>query len=227
MWGNRYCTYASKGVEGSNKCGDSYIIRWLSFTSCSLLTSVTKTVIGARPCSMVVTSVQDLDAKRTAGLASAVYYYFDFRDASKQHRQGLLSSLLVQLGAESDSCHKILSRLYMAHDRGGRKLTDIALMHCLKDMPEHHQQATYIHIDAIDECPNTFGFPTPREKVLEFLERLIDWQDPHLRICIASRPEVDIRKTLEPLTSLRVSLPPRKKRFASESKLAVICVRVL
>jgi hypothetical protein len=69
-----------------------------------------------------------------------------------------------------------------------------------------HRQATYVIIDAIDECPNLSGFPTPREKVLEFLEVLIDLQLPHLRICIASRPEADIRGTLEPLTSLRVSL---------------------
>ena len=79
-------------------------------------------------------------------------------------------------------------------------------MHCLKEMLEQHRQATYVIIDAIDECPNTSGFPTPREKVLEFLEGLIDLQLPHLRICIASRPEVDIRNTLEPLTRLRVSL---------------------
>jgi hypothetical protein len=93
----------------------------------------------------------------------------------------------------------------MAHARGARKPTDVALMHCLKDMLER-RQATYIVIDAIDECPNTSGFPTPREKVLDFLEELIDLQLPHLRICIASRPEIDIRDALEPLTSLRVSL---------------------
>jgi hypothetical protein len=135
-----------------------------------------------------------------------VYYYFDFRDADKQTRQGLLSSLLVQLASESDPCYEILSRLYTTHTRGSRKPADLALTHCLKDMLEQHRQATYIVIDAIDECPNTSGFPTPREKVLEFLEGLIDLQLPHLRICIASRPEVDIRNTLEPLTSLRVSL---------------------
>jgi hypothetical protein len=135
-----------------------------------------------------------------------VYYYFDFRDADKQTRQGLLSSVLAQLAANSDICYEILSRLYTVHARGARKPTDVALTHCLKDMLEQHRQATYIVIDAIDECPNTSGFPTPREKVLEFLEELIDLQLPHLRICIASRPEVDIWNTLEPLTSLRVSL---------------------
>ena len=135
-----------------------------------------------------------------------VYYYFDFRDVDKQNRQGLLSSLLIQLAAESNPCYEILSRLHTAHTRGVRKPTDVALMDCLKEMLEQHRQATYIVIDAIDECPNTSGFPTPREKVLEFLEGLIDLQLPHLRICIASRAEVDIRNILEPLTSLRVSL---------------------
>ena len=135
-----------------------------------------------------------------------VYYYFDFRDADKQNCRGLLSSLLVQLAAESDSCNEILSRLYTAHTCGARKPTDAALTHCLKDMLLHHREVTYIVIDAIDECPNNSGFPTPREEVLDFLEGLIDLQLPHLRICIASRPEVDIRNTLEPLTSLQVSL---------------------
>jgi hypothetical protein len=76
-------------------------------------------------------------------------------------------------------------------------------------MFEHHRQATYIVIDGIDECPNASGFPTAREKVLGFLEELLDLQAlqlPHLRICVASRPEVDIREALEPLTILRVSL---------------------
>ena len=150
--------------------------------------------------------IQDLDIKRTAGLASVIYYYFDFRDADKQSRQGLLSSLLVQLATESDSCYDILSRLYITHASGARKPTDVTLTRCLKEMLERHRQATYIVIDAIDECPNTSGFPTAREKVLEFLEGLIDLQLPHLRICVASRPEVDIKATLEPLTSLSVSL---------------------
>ena len=70
-------------------------------------------------------------------------------------------------------------------------------------MLEQHRQATYIVIDAIDECPNTSGFPTPREEILDFLDELIDLGLPHLHICIASRPEIDIRDTLEPLTPFR------------------------
>jgi len=64
----------------------------------------------------------------------------------------------------------------------------------------------YIIVDAIDECPNTSGFPTAREEVLDFLERLVSLNLPNLRIGVTSRPEIDIRTVLEPLTSLHVSL---------------------
>ena len=152
--------------------------------------------------------IQDLNSKRTAGLAPLVYYYFDFRDAVKQNPQSLISSLLVQLAAESDSCYDILSRLYTTHASGARKPTNVALTRCLKEMLKHHRQATYIVIDAIDEYPDTSGFPTAREKALEFLEELIDLQLPHLRICVASWPKVDIKNTqaLGSLTARGVSL---------------------
>ena len=64
----------------------------------------------------------------------------------------------------------------------------------------------YIILDAIDECPNTSGFPTAREEVLDLVEELVGLDLPNLRICVTSRPEIDIRTVLEPLTSLHVSL---------------------
>ena len=54
--------------------------------------------------------IQDVESMRTAGLATIAYYYFDFRDVKKQDCYGLLSSLILQLSAESDSCYDILSR---------------------------------------------------------------------------------------------------------------------
>ena len=69
-----------------------------------------------------------------AGLATMAYYYFDFRDVKKQDRYGLLSSLISQLSAESDSCYDVLSQLYSDHARGIRKPTTSALTKCMKDM---------------------------------------------------------------------------------------------
>ncbi len=68
------------------------------------------------------------------------------------------------------------------------------------------QGPVYIIVDALDECPNSSGIPSPREKVLELIEELVKLELPNLHLCVASRPEVDIRMVLEPLTSLRVSL---------------------
>ena len=61
-------------------------------------------------------------------------------------------------------------------------------------------------IDALNECPNTFALSSPRERVLVLLEDLIYSQLPNLRICDTSRPELDIKRSLEPLAFRSISL---------------------
>jgi hypothetical protein len=135
------------------------------------------------------------------------YYYFDFRDVKKQHRHGLLSSLLTQLSAQSTSYYDVLSRLCAAHDSGIQDASDSRLTQTLIEMLNLPGQGPiYIMIDALDECPNISGMPTPREKVLELVEQLVKMQFPNVHICVTSRPEFDIRTVLEPLTRLRVTL---------------------
>ena len=56
--------------------------------------------------------VQNIEGMHAAGLATMAYYYFDFRDVKKQDCYGFLSSLVLQLSAESDSCYNILFKLY-------------------------------------------------------------------------------------------------------------------
>ena len=135
------------------------------------------------------------------------YYYFDFRDTQKQHRRGLLSSLLFQLSTKLDACYHIFSRLYFNHDEGARQPSDDALFDCLTDMLKvQAQPAMYLIIDALDECPNFSGMPTAREKVLDFLEDLVGLRLSNVHICVSSRPEFDIRTSLEPLASFSMLL---------------------
>ena len=135
------------------------------------------------------------------------YFYCDFRDTAKQDVRGLLSSLLAQLCAKSDSCYDILSALYSTHDVGSQQPDDDELAECLKNMLKLPEEPTmYVIVDAIVECPTTSGFPTTREKVLELLEDLVTLKLPNLRICVTSRPEFDIKTILEPLASYQVSL---------------------
>ena len=142
-----------------------------------------------------------------AGLATMAYYYFDFRDDKKQDCYGFLSSLISQLSSESDSCYNILSQLYSHYTRGIRKPDIDELKRCMTDMlslPE--KSPIYVIVDAIDECPNSTGRPTAREEVLELIEELVDLKLPNVHLCVASRPEMDVRMVLEPLTSLKISL---------------------
>jgi hypothetical protein len=58
----------------------------------------------------------------------------------------------------------------------------------------------YLILDAIDECSNTSGMPSERDRVLILVEKLAKSNLPSLRLCITSRPEIDIRTSLETLT---------------------------
>ena len=142
-----------------------------------------------------------------ADQASMAYFYFDFRDISKQHWRDLVPSLLTQLSVRSDPRCDILSRSYSDHDNGARQPNDDALTRCLKEMLTlPAQPPIYIILDALDECPNISGIPSPRDRVLQLVKELIDLHLPNLHICVTSRPEVDIRDVLEPVTPHRVSL---------------------
>ena len=134
------------------------------------------------------------------------FFYFDFRSANKQNLQDIVPSLLTQLSATSDPHFDILSRLHSDHDRGGQQPSVAILARCLKQMltlPDQHP--IYLIIDAVDECPDS-SMPSPRECVLQLVKELVELRIPNLHICITSRPEIDIRNVLDPLTSLRVCL---------------------
>ena len=151
--------------------------------------------------------IKKITALYEAGTASMAYFYFDFRDVEKRSRRNLLPSLLLQLAARSDPFCDVLSDLYKAHDDGACLPTDGALMDCLKGMLTLPDQApVYLILDALDECPNTFGVPSFREQVLDLVKDLVDLRLPSLHICVTSRPEVDIKDALRCIASHSVSL---------------------
>lgn len=182
---------------------------------------------------------------RKAGLASIGFYFFDFRDTDKKHRRGLLSSLLWQLSDQSDFYYNIISDLYSTHRRGSQDPSDSALTQCLKSILAFPEQApVYLILDALDECPNASDTPTAREKVLMLVEDLVDLRLPNMRLCVTSRPEVDIQNILDPLEFNSISLhdqegqkqdildyitsavqsDPKARRWRAEDKKLVIDV---
>ena len=195
---------------------------------------------------MVATSstiIENIDTMRKCGLAFLAFFYHDFREDQKRDLRGLISSVLFQFCDQSDSYYDILSKFYSTHRYGAQNPSDEALVCCLEDIMKLPGQAPiFLIVDALDECSNTCPMPSHREKALALLEKLIDSQLPNLRICVTSRPEVDIKVVLGPLTFRSISLQdergqmedienyiksvvekdPRNRRWTAQDKEMVI-----
>ena len=151
--------------------------------------------------------IRDIKTMSDAGSAFLAYFYFDFKDTAKQSSRDLLTSLLVQLSDQSDIFRDALLTLYSAHKHGSEQPANDALAQCLKHMVMITEpEPIYLIIDALDECPSDLGVPPSREKVLNLVKELVELRHPNLRLCITSRPEFDIRATLQPLTTQQVSI---------------------
>jgi len=119
----------------------------------------------------------------------------------------MTTSLLAQLFAQSKPCCDILSRLYSGHNRGARMPTSRIVTEWLKEILSlPNQGPVYIILDAIDECPNTRGVPSPREEILGLVKELVEFHLPNLRLCVTCRRERDISAVLDPLNPSRLSL---------------------
>ena len=142
-----------------------------------------------------------------AGSAFLAYFYFDFKDTEKQGSRALLSSLLVQLSNQSNQFCDVLHKLYSEYQDGSQQPNSASLLRCLKRMLAFAgPELVYLIMDALDECPNDSGIPSSREKVLKIVKELVELQHPNLRLCVTSRPEYNIRITLERLMPQQVSL---------------------
>jgi hypothetical protein len=151
--------------------------------------------------------IENVTSLKKLGLASLAFFYCDFREDEKRDLRGLLSSVLAQLCSQPDSYYHILSKFYSDHANGSQHPGNDELVRCLKDILGVPGRApVYLIVDGLDECSNTSAMPSPREKVLMLLQDLTNSQLPNLRICVTSRPEIDIKGVLEPLTSHSISL---------------------
>jgi hypothetical protein len=155
--------------------------------------------------SAIIKDINDIRKERPALVA---YHYFVYNDDTKRHLRGLLASLLFQLGDDSGCCRDVLLELHKSCRDGSEQPSDAELVVCLNTMIKlSGQLPIFIIMDALDECPNTTGFPSVRDEVLSFVENLVGSNHSNLFICITSHPEQDIQTVLNPLTSsCRVAL---------------------
>jgi hypothetical protein len=162
--------------------------------------------------SLTITSsaiIQNIERISKTGTAHIAYFFFDFKDTGKQDARAFLSSILVQLSNQSAAFCNILLEFYSSHQHGSQRPGNRELMQYLEKMLKlPSNELIYVVLDALDECPDTSGLRSSRERVLALVTKLVGLHLPNLRLCITSRPEIDIRNVLEPLTSTsnRISL---------------------
>ena len=149
-----------------------------------------------------------------AGQASMGCFYFDFWDIKKQHWRDLVSSLLIQLSAQSGPRCSILSRLHSNHDSGVRQPNDDILMRCLEEMLTLPDQRPILPNNGrLDECHDNSEVPSPRNRTLQLLKELVNLHLPNVRICVTRRPV--IRQTRFPWAS---DTPPIVPSWSRRSK---------
>ena len=153
--------------------------------------------------------IQYILTSHDTGKATLAYFYFDFRDEQKTNVRDAVTSLLIQLSAYSQPFHDIIYRLYSAHGKGAQQPSNEFLIDCLKEMLTitTQQQPTFIIMDALDECPNA-----GREEVLKLVTDLVNLQLPKLRICVTSRPEINIQIKLKPLAVHELSVDDKTRQ---------------
>jgi ankyrin repeat protein len=151
--------------------------------------------------SSIIENIRDQD-KCQLGSTKLAIFYFDFRNKAKQDARDFLSSVIDQLCQQSDELFKVLSTSHSNHPSStGERPSVKVLLECLEGMLALPGQGTiYIVIDALDECPCSFGQDTGRDRVLNIMKRLIESNLPHLRFCATSRPEGDIKSVFEAMT---------------------------
>lgn len=152
--------------------------------------------------------IESLLEEYKGGSGTIAYFYIEFGDLPKRHVHNLLSSLLIQLAAHSDTRCKVLHDLYSKHGDGVKEPTEEALLESLKDMLKVTTQGpTFLIIDGLNEAlPNA----QPRCEPTKVIEELVALGLPDLRIfatCLSILdPEEEPPLPLESVASHTVCL---------------------
>ncbi|VDC02830.1 unnamed protein product [Peniophora sp. CBMAI 1063] len=133
-----------------------------------------------------------VDTLKTGSTNIVAYYYFDFRDTSRQSSYGLLCSLVLQLSIASRDCAQLVREWHTSRVEYGKPSVTV-LLDKLRDLLQALTCRVYFIIDGVDECP----LDQRRTDVLPCLEKLLSLGFSHVHVVLSSRPEIDIRLVID------------------------------
>ncbi|KAH8987960.1 hypothetical protein EDB86DRAFT_2069174 [Lactarius hatsudake] len=171
--------------------------------------------------------IESLREQYEDGSATIAYFYFEFGDLPKRRVRNLLSLLLIQLAAHSDTRRKVLQDLYSKHGDGSREPTEEALLESLKDMLKLTTGGpTFLVIDALNEALPSVP---PQADAIKVIEELVSLELPDLRIFATSRsisdPEIEGEQPLESLASHTVCLHENKDHLEDIRSYIDWCIK--
>ncbi len=116
-----------------------------------------------------------------------LYFYFDFKDTSKQTRDSMIRSLINQLYYKCIDTQKQLDLLFSSSNNRPYKPTCESLCQVLLQMMEQAKEV-WIVLDALDECRTRKGPPT--EGLLLWIRDLLELEQTNVHLLVTSRPEI-------------------------------------
>jgi ankyrin repeat domain-containing protein 50 len=125
---------------------------------------------------------------------AVAFFFFDFRDESKQDASATLRALLLQLCGQVPDLEEDLAHLIKSHNHGRPPVP--TLLESLRQAVTRCRH-TYLLLDALDESPAD----TSRDEVLSMVDTMRQWQLPGLHLLVTSRDVPDIRTHLQATTS--------------------------
>ncbi|KAE9397008.1 hypothetical protein BT96DRAFT_977198, partial [Gymnopus androsaceus JB14] len=147
--------------------------------------------------SAIINHVKSLDAHKNQLVA---FYFFDFRDASKQSLNNLVSTLLSQLLSSitiQEETYLAICELFDIHKKFKSKPSERELIATLIEVISALEvNSLFIIIDGIDEMESQ-GF----KPMYQLIEELSKMACSHLHLLIASRPHISYAHELEQLCS--------------------------
>lgn len=135
------------------------------------------------------TAIQHAFRRRSADTAVA-FFFFDFRDKSKQDASALLRALLFQFCGQVPALQADLTRLKDSYNQGTPPV--LVLLEYLRQVVVGCRH-TYILVDALDESPMDHS----RTEVLSVIDTMRQWELPGLHLLVSSRDISDIRDQLQ------------------------------
>ncbi|KNG88866.1 hypothetical protein ANOM_003719 [Aspergillus nomiae NRRL 13137] len=161
-------------------------------------------------CSTVIQDIKSLCEESSS--KSFAYWYFQFNNEKTRSVENMVRSLIRQFSRKPLA--QSVTRMWERHSNRGSQPDRGELRDTLDDVLSKTPGEMFLVLDALDECPERSG-RSERKVLLSLLAGLNESHKNKLHILATSRPEQDIRATLErfPTVDLEAQLSDDVETF--------------